>query len=119
MKWPRPRFTIRRLIVAVAIIGSLFAYGERWMRYKRLADYHRGKADESGLFSQYESYISREGKVLTIESNGHLAKSREYDHAAPRPWLRVSPEVIPVDQAAPASVSTNAAPGAPPFDPFK
>ncbi len=129
MKLPRLRFTIRGLIVAIAIVGLLFAYGERWRRYKRLATYHRGKADEGGFFHEYgyDARIMLNGKTFTIESSGHMAKSREYDYAALRPWLSVSPEVVPTDPVTsadfvpaesvePVDASSKDGPGPSPFE---
>jgi hypothetical protein len=43
MRWPKPRFTVRRLMVAVAIVAGTLGYWRakgRWSEYRFMAEYH-------------------------------------------------------------------------------
>jgi hypothetical protein len=101
MQLPRPRSTVRRLMVAVAIVGvfvGLAVEGERRRaRFQALAEYHRniimgryfillgGAEDEvhRRIFRQWEEVAGP-----TIDHHGNLVQ--KYEWAARFPWLPVS-----------------------------
>jgi hypothetical protein len=95
MRLPRVRFTMRRMMVAVAILGAVLAYAERWQRYRRLGAYHLKQAtaktwsipqaDGSGY------YLMPDDKVAIK----HFERADEYNRAAIFPWVRVAPEGPP------------------------
>jgi hypothetical protein len=80
----RPRLTIRRLMVAVAIAGVLIAgwveVGRRCVRSLAIADHHSWGADSA------IGFISR-GKIAW-----HGEMQAKYERAARYPWLPVSPD---------------------------
>jgi hypothetical protein len=104
----RVQFTMRRMMIAVAILSLLVSYAERWRRYNRLAAYHLGK---SNWKRPKRPVIGPNGRPFlgpvigpngrpsfvgapTQEDLGHLDKADEYAHAASRPWIRIPPEPL-------------------------
>jgi len=87
-------------MVAVAVVGVLLAYRERWRRYERMAKYHDGMVwrDYGGMppriiFSWPVDYDP--------VSKFHDLKAQEYRRAARFPWIGVKleppPCLTPVD----------------------
>jgi hypothetical protein len=80
----RPRFTVRRLMVAVAVAGLLIAgwiEGERRrVRFLAIADDHSWGADSA------IGVISREKMAW------HETMEGKYERAARYPWLPVPPD---------------------------
>ena len=96
MRLPRVRFTMRWLMVALAILALLMGYAERWRRYNRLAAYHLAKANwrmqKSGPDGRAMFRVTPPKDKLR-----HINKANEYSHAASRPWIWVSPEPLSGD----------------------
>jgi hypothetical protein len=88
MKLPRPRFTIRRLMVAVAI--AAFAFGGWQMRQRRE---HRLRL---ALKHEVLSALLRDGHADTSRdperADRHKALHIKYEHAARYPWLPIEPD---------------------------
>ena len=87
MGMPRVRFTIRRMMVAVAVVAIWFGWS-RWME-KRAAQFR----------SLYVYHINRVGPISSPkprpdEAQGfcHLAMGEKYRVAALWPWLPVEPD---------------------------
>ena len=78
---PRPRFTIRRLMVAIAVIAILLTTGlvlnDRRRRFALLANDHGLKAIE---------------EIKAKRQSRHLELWEKYTYAAHHPWLPVAPE---------------------------
>jgi hypothetical protein len=84
-KIPIPRFTVRRLMVVVAILGFVLG-SSRWMRqrsmaYRKIAEYH---SDMMIPFSLSER--SSRNRAY------HGAMVEKYLRAAGRPWFPVEPD---------------------------
>ena len=73
----RPRFTVRRLMVAVAIVAALVwsvTIAMRWVEYRRIAAHHEEVCDV--LSGEIESLtVQAEGE----KSQGRLMKQRELE----------------------------------------
>jgi hypothetical protein len=87
MPMPRFRFTVRRMMVAVAIVavaGFALAVGLRRSSFRTLEDFHRrAKADA------VSSIRGRKGRALADYHDGLRWK---YARAARYPWLPVAPD---------------------------
>ena len=86
---PRFRFTVRRLMVAVAIIGvALGTLAERHARFRRLAAYHaaRGGGLVNGLPRSDEA-------IWRLDLDAwHARLAEKYQRAANRPWEPLGPD---------------------------
>ena len=109
------RFTVRRLMVAVAVISVLLTagiVGRRWMDFSRRARSHAAQAWgyslEAGNSYQlaYDDIRSGNGEASARESaeegatwHGlalyHDALRRKYERAMWRPWSPVAPDPPP------------------------
>jgi hypothetical protein len=87
MTRPQVRFTVRRLLVAVAVIGlilgGLDAIRRRGAQFKILAAYHWGKCP------------SRLGGHDSPHYQWHSNQARKYWVAADRPWMFVTTDTPP------------------------
>jgi hypothetical protein len=121
MKLPRPRFTVRRLMLAVAIVALLAGAERLWRRsraFSYLADEHGLRYDywrEEGLDhatgaakhrdlaiigdeesrQQHRRLAVQEGEIaadLAKTAAYHERLWRKYEHAARYPWLPVEPD---------------------------
>jgi hypothetical protein len=90
MRMPRARFTVGRMMVAVAIVGS--ASGvliERQRRFDRLAKEH---------LKEYWKYVPEDElrpRVPNSVADWHLVMYCNYEFASRRPWLPVEVEADP------------------------
>ncbi len=83
-----PRFTVWRLMVAVAIIGSgLGITIERHERFRWIAVHHRADVPIMPRIKP----IGMEDKVWRL-FEWHQSMARKYEHAARYPWLPVAPD---------------------------
>jgi hypothetical protein len=86
VKVPRVQFTIRRLMIAVALmalVAGLFAGLER--RRLRLLDVARVHADPIRV-------MTAETDIDRPEWQWHFAMYAKYSQAARRPWLPLAPD---------------------------
>lgn len=113
MRLPRVRFTIRRLMVVVAVVATVLAIGielrgltvkrhynypirnrlewlvDRRDHFQRLANYHLEKAGERHIILD----SSDSGPHLTTRRGyWHYQLWKKYSDAAIRPWLPVAPD---------------------------
>jgi hypothetical protein len=87
MRIPRPRFTVRWLMIATAIIGV----GLGLPLERRAASLRREAARHSGdstLVSLEEMY----NPTTDASRDHHRAMAEKYYHAARYPWLPVAPD---------------------------
>ena len=112
MRMPRVRFTVRRMMIAVAIVAFLVGGGIEAARFKRLrashlddAAYHaRREAEELRNVAQFDRG-RREGatnandrSIVLMERSSrlrveyHAQLKRKYLRAANRPWQSVTPD---------------------------
>jgi hypothetical protein len=109
-----PRFRLRALMIAVAIL-ALLAFGEsmrrRRGRYRVLAEYHALSERSYAMFARmYRETLpfptdepgaalspAARAKAERAEAGGayHAAMRRKYEHAARSPWLPVEPDPPP------------------------
>ena len=88
--FPLPRFRLRTLMVAVAIMG--LACGGEAMRRRRAAflaraEWHEGRSLDPGLI------FTKEGDLLAAKPWAyHRDMAAKYEQAASRPWLPVPPD---------------------------
>jgi hypothetical protein len=79
-----PRFTIRRMMVGVAILGlSLGFLAERRARFLRIAARHE---ESSRFYRLYPGFYIPSGAFYDIEME------LKYERAARYPWLPVEPD---------------------------
>jgi hypothetical protein len=82
MQLPRPRFTVRRMMVAVAILGlSLGFLAERRARFLRVAAQHKSQTDWPWAFHLPPGVVSYD-----------IEMQLKYERAARYPWLPVEPD---------------------------
>ena len=87
-----PRFTVRRLMVAVAIIGSTLGITihtiERRERFRWIAVHHRANIPKD--MPRIKPFGMEDKHWRLIE--WHESMARKYEHAARYPWLPVAPD---------------------------
>ena len=116
MKLPRVRFTIRRLMAAVAVLALVLAVADQLRRrresFQRSADVYRRKTGDAFMAAQ----ITRSGNLFVWDrrtSPAHEALADHYDalrvkyeRAAAHPWRPVTPD--PPEPAWPEGVPKGA-----------
>ena len=86
-----PRFTVRQLMVAVALMGIVFGVTiERRDRFMKLMDYHRAEFKKLVPLVPMFAGSSDHPNVLRLE--WHESMRLKYEHAAQYPWLPVEPD---------------------------
>jgi hypothetical protein len=88
VRLPRVRFTVRRLMVAVAVVGitlgALAACRSRSARFREIRDRHR-----AAMIVGFEA----PGEAApAARLDWHRAIERKYEYAARHPWLPVAPD---------------------------
>jgi hypothetical protein len=99
MRLPRPRFTVRRLMVVVAILAlALTVYAgieRRRARLQRVAQHHWEKAAANSVVQAdanrtiYRASASLRNRQL---AHYHVNLAYKYANAARYPWLPVAPD---------------------------
>jgi hypothetical protein len=118
MTLPRVRFTVRRMMVAVAVVGPLVGLMMRHLQFRRMVAFHDSQVFESfeikplprkagspGLALASITVFNRFGrpvdcvdqagdamKRLASRSAWHEALRRKFEYAATHPWLPVAPD---------------------------
>jgi hypothetical protein len=96
---PRVRFTVRRLMIAVAVLALLLgatAIRQRRAHFQSLADYHAVQARH--IQSSHGSMIRPGGTLVHVPLGSpsraayHKDMAIKYEHAASRPWMTVEPD---------------------------
>jgi hypothetical protein len=98
MRLPRVRFTVRRMILAVAVLAALIWGGTLWQRavlYQWKTRFH-SQMERSSVIAVIEGPNNANREELTEMSrawaNHHAALRRKYELAAARPWVYVPPD---------------------------
>ena len=114
MTLPRVRFTVRRMMVAVAIVASLFGAGRvwsQWTGYRRAAELHGHIAvclrrPEPKLFEpDFGNCCGPSGSDRVLMADYHERLRRKYESAMwtfwrlvppdpPPPWPRSNPKLV-------------------------
>ncbi len=82
-----PRFTVRRLMVAVAIIGSALGITiERRERFRWIAVHHRAAVPQHIPGIKPLGMEDKDWRLI----EWHESMARKYEHAARYPWLPVA-----------------------------
>lgn len=95
---PRPRFTVRRLMLAVAVAAVVLTTVQWWRRrasYAERAEYHRRWSESKHSFTpdgMSEEQMRRAFAEMAAENRFHRDLARKYEHAARYPWLPVAPD---------------------------
>jgi hypothetical protein len=92
MKLPRLRFTVRWLIIAVAIVGVLFGLViERQSRFRKLASHHQAECEKLLKMPIIMFAGSSDDPVMRRLEWSYPMKLK-YESAARYPWLPVAPD---------------------------
>src|SRR4051794_13648664 len=95
MKPPRPRITVRRLMVAVAAVGVVFGIViqlfQRSLRFRRIADHHWAAFVGRDVSAEANRSHYFRGS-MTMGAMWHGQMALKYDYAARYPWLPVAPD---------------------------
>jgi hypothetical protein len=105
------RFTMRRIMVAIAVIatvlGAIGGVGRRIRRFDRLGYYHRtrivgvlyGHSGPDGKMIYAPSSVDQDGRPITprqqLIDRWHEQMAQRYWRAARYPWLDVAPDPPP------------------------
>ena len=97
MRLPPLRFTVKRMMVAVALVGTGLGVAiERRKRFERIADHHRAefqrlarRLPQIGYGDPFDDPIL--GPVWR-RLEWHEPMRLKYEHAARYPWLPVEPD---------------------------
>jgi hypothetical protein len=96
MKLPRPRFTVRRLMMAVAIVAISFAIwiglGRRRVQFHNLANHHLALVGPITTSSSHP-----EPTFGSPKARYHNELYIKYERAARYPWLPVASD-LPVPE---------------------
>lgn len=101
MRLPRVRFTVRAMMVAMAVLPPVCWVAERALRFRRLAEYHslRSSADiVSGALRTdggKATYLVEGGTgapTTPARVDWHRMLYEKYAKAARSPWLDVAPD---------------------------
>ena len=112
MRLPRVRFTVRRLMVAVAVLGLLFGAEvtrRRWEYNWLMANFHANEerrmrlllsggwvteTDEAGTRQKIRMGRNIEREPVQRRLMYHVVIGDRYQRAARRPWLAVAPDLL-------------------------
>jgi hypothetical protein len=96
MPLPRMRFTVRRMMVVVAVLAILVWLGERHLRFTRLSEYHRSNA---GIYLEFDEqtgwvgYVTRDGRDIPERVHlWHAKLEDKFRESARHPWLPIQPD---------------------------
>jgi hypothetical protein len=92
MRLPRVRFTVRRMMVAVAVVAvATFAFRLLWLSeaYRRRAQEYSWSVFGAMEYSPHDAQGTARRERLI---NHYRSLAEKYAHAANRPWLPVEPD---------------------------
>jgi hypothetical protein len=94
-----PRFRLRSLLIAVAILATLLGVGVKLRRdaaqYDRLSRRHSGEAGAWELRLAGRVVGPSQARAILGRAHWHDAMAEKYRRAAARPWLPVAPDPPP------------------------
>ena len=94
MRAPRVRFTVRRLMIAVAVVGIILGpyttCRNRAARFDERCEWHYRRIDEllRGVYYGDDAAWRR----VAARAAWHTEMHEKYDLASRRPWLPVAPD---------------------------
>jgi hypothetical protein len=102
MRVPRVRFTVRRMMAAVAIVAVLLGWIQMRKRWEELRELYEGRC----VIHAAHEYLERDGGVDVFSGIGvvkpnaeratyHARMRGKYERAARYPWLTVEPDPPP------------------------
>jgi hypothetical protein len=94
MRFGRFRFTLRRMMVAVAVIGLLLAYPARYYACNSIAKKHFKCLVSIGNNNPF-ARSPTEREMETYYETNYI----KYKRAAIYPWVRVQHRFVPFDEA--------------------
>ena len=108
MRVPRLRFTVQRMMIAVAVVAILFGMAaglwRRHVSFKRLADKYAKKVDDEAWKSSIIEHLRFRSEPERRAEDEYLRLAEYYDElkmkyerAAARPWLPVESDRPPPD----------------------
>ena len=83
---PRFRFTIRRMMVAVAIVAVF----QSWVQRRSAYFWERAFSSFPLGVQRHGRDASREDRPRTLKGRYHFEMSEKYDQAASYPWLPIA-----------------------------
>lgn len=86
MRLPRPRLSIRALMLLVAGVGAMVWGGIMWRRSAEFGATARGHAAMEEFYSTQDTWMKEENIAR------HRSLKLKYEHAARYPWLAVEPD---------------------------
>lgn len=91
---PRPRFSVRRLMLAVAIMGIVLGVTiERRDRFRRIAAHHEAEVEKLvGRLPPEVVYGHSSDDPIMRRLEWHEPMRLKYERAARYPWLPVRPD---------------------------
>jgi hypothetical protein len=98
MRLPRVRFTVRRLMVAVAIVALCLPAWSFWARRdERYLEFAIKAMKHNTLAEAYETgrplgSLRERARVNPCKAAYHATLARKYEYAASHPWLPVAPD---------------------------
>lgn len=110
MRLPRVQFTVRRMMIAVAVLGLLFGAEvtyRRWEYNRLMANYHANEerrmrlllsggwiteTDEAGTRQKIRIGPNVEREPVQRRLMYHVVMGDRFQHAARSPWLVVAPD---------------------------
>ena len=98
MRLPRVRLTVRRLMVAVAVVALCLTAWSYWdRRDERYFEFAVKAMSHTTLAVAYETgrpigSLRERARVNPRKAAYHAALARKYEYAASRPWLPVLPD---------------------------
>ena len=108
MRVPRLRFTVQRMMTAVAVVAILFGMAaglwRRHVSFKRLADGYAKKVDDEAMRGSTIHHLRYQSEPERSTEDGQFRLAEYYDElkvkyerAAARPWLPVESDRPPPD----------------------
>jgi hypothetical protein len=93
----RPRFTVRRLMIAVVVVGLISAVGIEIRRYLREGEILRQRYRDRANFYELRIELVTNWTIESVRSReirrAHCERLwKKYDFAAHHPWLPVAPD---------------------------
>src|SRR4051794_8215587 len=91
MKLPRPRFTVRRLMVAVAIVGLML--GLVILLHRRSSDYFlAARSEDAAIMVLADTLAVRPNdEASRRKMKWHLRRFEIFERGYKRPWLPLRP----------------------------
>ena len=92
MKLPRVQFTVRGMMIGVAVVGIVLMIPiERYHRFRKTAAHYRSEFERFLYITPYEHFMSF-SELDNRRLEWLYVMSIKYERAARYPWLPVEPD---------------------------